>query len=75
MARGVRMGRAMTAPRQLLPGTTYLVTRRCLQRQFLLRPSKLTNQVFGFLLAIAARRFDVDLHACCVMSNHFHPQD
>jgi REP element-mobilizing transposase RayT len=65
----------MTAPRQLLPGTTYLVTRRCLQRQFLLRPSKLTNQVFGFLLAIAARRFDVDLHACCVMSNHFHPQD
>jgi len=63
---------AMTAPRQLLPGTTYLVTRRCLQRQFLLRPSKLTNKVFGFLLAVAARRFDVDLHACCVMSNHFH---
>jgi REP element-mobilizing transposase RayT len=62
----------MTAPRRLLAGTTYLVTRRCLDRQFLLRPSKVVNQVFGFLLAVAARRFDVDIHACCVMSNHFH---
>ncbi len=62
----------MTAPRRIIAGTTYLVTRRCLDRQFLLRPSKLTNQVFGFLLAVAARRFDIDLHACCVMSNHVH---
>lgn len=62
----------MTSPRQLLPGTTYLVTRRCLDRQFLLRPSEVVNQAFGFLLAVAARRFDIDLHACCVMSNHFH---
>jgi len=62
----------MTAPRRLRPGTTYLVTRRCLDRQFLLRPSKVVNQAFGFLLAIAARRFDIDLHACCVMSNHVH---
>jgi len=62
----------MTAPRRLLPGTTYLVTRRCLDRQFLLRPSKVVNRTFGFLLAIAARRFDIDLHACCVMSNHVH---
>jgi len=62
----------MTAPRRLLPGTTYLVTRRCLDRQFLLRPSAAVNQAFGFLLAVAARRFDIDLHACCVMSNHVH---
>ena len=62
----------MTAPRRLLAGTTYLLTRRCTQRQFFLRPSKATNQVFGFLLAVAARRFDVDVHACCVMSNHVH---
>jgi REP element-mobilizing transposase RayT len=63
---------AMTAPRRLLPGTTYLLTRRCSQRQFLLRPCAATNQVFGFLLAVAARRFDVDVHACCLMSNHVH---
>ena len=62
----------MTAPRQVLPGTTYLVTRRCTQRQFLLRPSQVTNDVFRYLLAVAASRFGVRVHAYCVLSNHFH---
>jgi REP element-mobilizing transposase RayT len=63
---------AMTAPRRILPGTTYLVTRRCAQRQFLLRPSEATNQLFGYLLAVAAERYQIDVHAFCVMSNHVH---
>ena len=62
----------MTAPRQVLAGTTYLVTRRCSQRQFLLRPGRTTNQVFLYLLALAARRYGVKVHAYCVLSNHFH---
>jgi putative transposase len=62
----------MTAPRQVLPGTTYLVTRRCAQRQFLLRPSPVTNGVFLYVLAVAAWRFGVRVHAYCVLSNHFH---
>jgi REP element-mobilizing transposase RayT len=62
----------MTAPRQVLPGTTYLVTRRCFQRQFLLRPSATTNDVFLYVLALAARRYGVRVHAICVLSNHFH---
>jgi REP element-mobilizing transposase RayT len=62
----------MTAPRQILPGASYLVTRRCAQRQYLLRPSKTTNHVFLFLLAVAARRFGIKVHAFCVMSNHTH---
>jgi REP element-mobilizing transposase RayT len=62
----------VTAPRQVLPGTTYLITRRCAQRQLLLRPTPLVNQLFGYLLAVAARRFGVQLHAVCVLSNHFH---
>lgn len=62
----------MTAPRQVLPGTTYLVTRRCAQRQFLLRPSAVTNGIFLYVLAVAARRFGIQVHACCVLSNHFH---
>jgi REP element-mobilizing transposase RayT len=62
----------MTAPRQVLAGTTYLVTRRCSQRQFLLRPSKVTNQTLGYLLAVAASRYHVEVHAFCVMSNHLH---
>jgi REP element-mobilizing transposase RayT len=62
----------MTAPRQVLPGTIYLVTRRCTQRQFLLRPSAVTTGIFLYVLAVAARRFGIQVHACCVLSNHFH---
>lgn len=62
----------MTAPRQLLPGASYLVTRRCAQRQFLLRPSRATNQTFLYVLALAAARYHVQVHAFCVLSNHVH---
>jgi putative transposase len=62
----------MTAPRRILPGTTYLVTRRCLHRQFLLRPSPATTDIFLYVLALAARRFGIAVHAFCVLSNHFH---
>lgn len=62
----------MTAPRQILPGASYLVTRRCTQRQLLLRPSRLTNQIFLYLLAVASERYRVQVHAFCVLSNHAH---
>jgi putative transposase len=62
----------MTAPRQILPGTTYLVTRRCAQRQFLLKPSAAVNEVFLYVLAVAAERFRIQVHAFCVLSNHYH---
>ncbi len=38
---------SMTQPRQIVAGSTYLVTRRCSQRQFLARPSALVNSVFA----------------------------
>lgn len=62
----------MTLPRQVLPGTTYLVTRRCARQEFLLKPSDLTTATFKFILAVAAKRFGVLLHAACVMGNHYH---
>ncbi len=62
----------MSAPRQVLPGATYLVTRRCAQRQFLLRPSRVTNQIFLYILALAAERYRIAVHAFCVLSNHVH---
>jgi len=62
----------MTAPRQVLPGTTYFVTRRCTGRQFLLRPSKAASRTFLYLLAVAVERYGIELHAYCVMSNHYH---
>jgi REP element-mobilizing transposase RayT len=68
----VRCAEGVTAPRQILPGTVYLVTRRCSERRFFLRPSTLTNEIFLFVLAVAAERFGVEVHAFCVLSNHYH---
>ena len=62
----------MTAPRLLLRGATYLVTRRTLRREFLLRPGKLPNQIFGYLLARAAQVTGIQVHCFCFMSNHYH---
>ncbi len=59
-------------PRPIYPGVTYLVTRRCIERLFLLRPSKETNEVIRYCLAIAAERTGVEIHAYCAMSNHIH---
>lgn len=62
----------MTMPRQILSGTSYLVTRRCAQRQFLLRPDRTISAIFRYVLAVAARRHRIAVHAFCVLSNHYH---
>ena len=62
----------MTSPRHVVPGTTYLVTRRCAQRWFFLRPSDETNAIFSYALAVAAERTGVEVHAAVQMSNHWH---
>ncbi len=56
----------------ILPGTTYLVTRRCSERRYFLRPSAATSQIFLYVLAVAAERYQVAIHAVCVLSNHYH---
>lgn len=62
----------MTAPRPVHAGTTYLITRRCLNRSYFLRPSAMVAQIFSYVLALAAQRTGVQVHAYCVLSNHFH---
>jgi REP element-mobilizing transposase RayT len=62
----------VTAPRQVVERTTYLVTRRCARRELLLRPSAETNAIFLYVLAVAVKRYGILLHAFCVMSNHYH---
>jgi hypothetical protein len=62
----------MTAPRQFLPGSTYLITHRISERRFFLRPSKLVNAILAYLLAVISKRYGVLLHAACVLSNHLH---
>ena len=60
----------MSLPRQVLPGQFYLVTRRCTQRQFLLRPDAATNNAFTYCLIEAAQRTQVEVLLPCAMSNH-----
>jgi hypothetical protein len=62
----------VTAPREVLPGRSYLLTRRCTQRQFLLKPSRRTNQLVRYCLGVAAAKTGLLLHAVCFMSNHWH---
>ena len=62
----------MTLPRRIIPNATYLVTRRCTQRMFLLKPSAETTTIFVYCLAVAAQRTGVLVHAVAVMSNHYH---
>lgn len=62
----------MTLPRQVLPSTTYLVTRRCIGRRFLLRPDPSLNNAFLYCLARAADKYGIMVHAVCAMSNHYH---
>jgi len=59
-------------PRSVVPGTCLLVTRRCTQRQFLLRPDAATNNAFVYCLALAAQRSNVDVLNFVQMSNHLH---
>lgn len=62
----------MTLPREVVPGRFYLVTRRCTQRQFLLRPDASTNNAFIYCLGEAAQRFGIDVLLVTAMSNHYH---
>ncbi len=49
-----------------------MVTRRCTQRQFLLRPDRETNNSFIYCLAVAAQRYEIDVMDFVQMSNHLH---
>jgi len=62
----------MSRPRQVLPNSFYLITRRCTQRQFLLRPDEETNNAYLYCLIEAAQRFSIDIVMMCAMSNHHH---
>ena len=59
-------------PRRIAPAETYLITRRCYQRTFRLRPCAQTNRIFMYCLALALQKTNVVLHAVCVMSDHHH---
>jgi hypothetical protein len=49
-----------------------MITRRCTQRTFLLRPDAATNNAFLYCLIDAALRYGIDVLLPCAMSNHYH---
>ena len=55
----------MSLPRAVIPGRRYLITRRCSERRFLLRPGRETNNAFVYCMALAARKAGTT-------SNHYH---
>src|SRR4051794_11895903 len=62
----------MSAPRHVVPMATYLITRRVILRHMLLRPDEVMTEILLYVLAIAARRSGVQVHAFCAMSTHIH---
>lgn len=62
----------MSLPRLVIPGRTYMVTRRCTQRQFLLRPDPDTTQAFLYCLAYAAKGTGIGVIAFLAHTNHHH---
>jgi putative transposase len=63
---------AVTKPRCVLPGIIYLVTRRCSERRFFLRPDPAVTWVFEYLLGLLSKKYGIAIHAYVVMSNHYH---
>ena len=62
----------VTAPHRIVPGATHAICRRTERRRFLLRPDAMFNRLFIWLLAICAAMFDIEVHAVCCLSTHFH---
>jgi REP element-mobilizing transposase RayT len=62
----------MTIPREVVPGRDYMITRRCSERRFFLRPDDATNNAFIYCLALAAQRSKVEVNFSVAMANHHH---
>jgi REP element-mobilizing transposase RayT len=62
----------MSRPRPVLPGQCYLVTRRCSERRFFLRPDAYVTNAYWYCLGWAAQKWNVGIVAALAMSNHAH---
>jgi len=62
----------MSRPRSIFPRRCYLLTRRCSERRFFMRPDPETNNAFLYCLAIASQRHNIDVVGFGMMSNHAH---
>ena len=49
-----------------------MITRRCSERRFFMRPDRETNNAFVYCLALATRKASVSIVCTGTMSNHYH---
>jgi hypothetical protein len=61
---------SMTKPRRQLADQVSLLSRRCFQSTFFLRPDDYINQVMGYEMGRAANRHGQVIHGAMAMSNH-----
>lgn len=62
----------MTRPRPVFEGDILHIQRRIIDGQYLLRADETTNQLVRFAIAEAAERYNIAVHAACIVSNHLH---
>ena len=62
----------MSLPRAVVPGRAYMITRRCSERRFFLRPDDETTNAFVYCLAVAAEKYGIKVIFTTAMSNHHH---
>jgi hypothetical protein len=62
----------MSLPRAIIPGRCYLITRRCSERRFFMRPDRETNNAFIYCMALAANKSRISLVCVGTTSNHYH---
>lgn len=62
----------MSLPRAIFSQRCYLITRRCSERRFFMRPDKETTNAFIYCLAVSAQRFGIGVVGFGTMSNHYH---
>ena len=62
----------MSLPRAVVPGRAYMITRRCSERRYFLRPTPEGNNAFIYCLAVAAQKYGVKVIFTATMSNHHH---
>lgn len=54
------------------PSLYHLITTRTEQQRYYLRPGKDTNKIIGGVIARYQEKFQIEIYAYCVMSNHPH---
>ncbi|TPV94732.1 MAG: hypothetical protein B7733_13695 [Myxococcales bacterium FL481] len=59
-------------PRRVLPGAIKMITRRCSERRFFLRPDSDVVQAWLYCLALVQHKYGLVVHDFVMMSNHHH---